>query len=189
MRKNLILVKHSLPEIREDLPAREWTLSKEGHSRAGQLAERLTPYLPQILVSSPEPKAMETAGMIARKHHMSLHILHDLHEHDRSNVPYLSKQEFEEAVREFFKNPDRRVLGTESAEETHDRFSRAIQSVLTTYVDRTIVVVSHGTVISLFVSRLTDTSDEWLWTQLGMPGYVVLDLQSKSLVALEPIVQ
>lgn len=182
MTKHLILVKHSLPEIREDLPAREWTLSKEGRVRAGHLAERLAPYQPQILVSSPEPKALETAGMIARKLQLSLQVVHDLHEHDRSNVPYLSKENFEASVQEFFRNPDRRVFGTETAEEAYDRFSRAIYSVLNTFQEKTIVAVSHGTVISLFVSRLTGRSDYSLWNQLGLPGYAVLDLQSKNLV-------
>ena len=187
MRNYLILVKHSLPEIREDLPAREWTLSKEGFFRARQLAERLSPYQPQILVSSPEPKAVETAGMIARKHHLSLQIVDDLHEHDRINVPHLSKQEFEEATRKFFKIPDKQVFGSETADKAHERFSNAVHSLLNIYKDKRIVVVSHGTVISLFVSRLTGGSDYSLWKDLGLPGFVVLDMLSKRLTTFENI--
>ena len=41
MNKYLILVKHSLPEIAENVPAHEWKLSEEGRVRARRLAERL----------------------------------------------------------------------------------------------------------------------------------------------------
>ena len=39
--RHLILVKHSLPEIMEDVPAREWILSAEGRARCKRLADRL----------------------------------------------------------------------------------------------------------------------------------------------------
>jgi broad specificity phosphatase PhoE len=187
MKNYLILVKHSLPEIRKDLPAREWTLSKEGFFRARQLAESLSPYRPQILASSPEPKAVETAGMIARRHQLSLNIYHDLHEHDRSHVSYLSGVDFDRSVREFFTYPDKQVFGSETAHKAHERFSNAVHSLLNIYKDKRIVVVSHGTVISLFVSRLTGGSDYSLWKDLGLPGFVVLDMLSKRLTTFENI--
>lgn len=188
MSQQLILVKHSIPEIKEDLPAHQWSLSKEGIERAGQLAERLVAFQPQTLVSSPEPKAMETAGTIARRHQLSLQVVHDLHEHERSNVPFLSKQDFDRSVRKFFINADRQVFGNETAEEACERFSRAVHSILDIYQDRTIVVVSHGTVISLFVSRLTGLPGYSLWNRLGLPGFIVLEMSSRSMVALENIV-
>lgn len=187
MNETLILVKHSMPDIKQDLPAREWRLSEEGVERARQLTERLSEYQPQVLVSSPESKAVETAGMIARKHQLTLNIFRDLHEHDRSNVPYLSKQDFEKAVREFFTFPDKLVFGIETADQAYERFSDAVQLILKIYKGKTIVVVSHGTVISLFVSRLTGMSDYSLWKELGLPGFVVLDMLSKSLFTLENI--
>jgi len=37
MKKRSILLKHSLPQIMENLPAREWELSDDGRIRAQQL--------------------------------------------------------------------------------------------------------------------------------------------------------
>jgi broad specificity phosphatase PhoE len=189
MSQTIILVKHSMPEIKEDLPAREWALSEEGIVRARLLAERLSRYQPQILVSSPEPKALETAGWTARRHQLSLNIFHDLHEHDRSGVPYLSKHDFDKAVREFFTFPDRLVFGTETADQAHDRFSSTVHSILKIYKDMRILIVSHGTVISLFTSRLTGRSDYSLWKEWGLPGFVVMDMQLGKVITLENIVQ
>lgn len=186
--KYLILVKHSLPEIKKSLPARGWKLSEEGRLRAHLLAEKLRLYHPEVIVSSVEPKATETAEIIARELKLKLQITDNLHEHDRSTISYLSKDEFEMAVRGFFMNPDLLVFGNETADEAHIRFSKTVDSTLNAHQNGTTVIVSHGTVISLFVSRLTGISGLYLWNELGLPGFVVLDMHSKTLIAQENIV-
>jgi broad specificity phosphatase PhoE len=45
-----------------------------------------------------------------------------------------------------------------------------------------VVIVTHGTVISLFVSRLTGSSDLELWSKLGLPSLVAMDLHSSTLI-------
>jgi len=188
MNKYLILVKHSLPEIAENVPAHEWKLSEEGRVRARRLAERLISFQPDVIVSTIEPKAQETAEFIARKQNLTLQILEDLHEHDRSKTPYLSKDEFQASIHKFFENPTTLVFGNETANECHTRFDHAVRSVLNYYGDKTIVIVAHGTIISLFVSRLTGISDLFLWNELGLPSFVVLDMQSALLIERENII-
>lgn len=187
MKKILILVKHSLPEIVEQLPAREWYLSEAGRFRAEHLAARLAYYKPEILISSVEPKAMETAEIVASKLGLTMQVLDGLHEHERTTTPFLSRHEFQNAVQEFFLRPDELVFGGETANEAHSRFSRAVKSVLQNHETSTIVIVSHGTVISLFVSRLTGASELSLWQELGLPGIVALDMNSNTIVAQENI--
>ena len=187
MKKYLILVKHSLPEVVENTPAREWKLSDEGRVRAQHLAERLNQYQPEVIVSSIEPKAKETAEIIAGKHNLELHFVEGLHEHDRSKTTYLSKDEFQASVRLFFEKPNTLVFGYETANDCHMRFDQAVHSVLNLYGNKTITVVAHGTVISLFVSGLTGISDFFIWNELGLPSFVVLYMDSKSIVAKENI--
>lgn len=185
MKTYLILVKHSLPEIQESLPAREWKLSEEGRLRAGRLAEQLIQYHPEIIISSTEPKAAETAQIISEKLHTKYQIVDGLHEHDRSSTPYLSRDHFENSVRELFANPDELVFGNETADEAYERFARAAYSILESFPHKTIVIVAHGTVISLFVSRLTAMSVLSLWQELGLPSFLVMDMQSNTLLATE----
>ena len=187
MSKYLILVKHSQPVIDKELPAREWKLSEEGRQRTGRLTEKLKPYLPDVLISSMEPKAVETAELLANKLNLRPHVFDHLHEHDRSGAPYFSNEDFQHAVREFFTNPDSRVYGNETADEAHERFSRAVYSILKKYSEQTVVIVAHGTVIALFVSRLTGQPGYKIWKELGLPSFVVIDVQSNSLVTLENI--
>jgi broad specificity phosphatase PhoE len=187
MKKHLILVKHALPEIVEILPAREWKLSDEGRIRAQQLAERLSKYQPDVIVSSSEPKAKETAEIVAGRNNLELQIVDGLHEHDRSNTPYLSGDEFQAAIHDFFEKPAVLVFGSETADEAHARFGQAVNWILKHNSNKTIVAVAHGTVISLFVSRLTGISDFVLWNELGLPSYVVLDMQTNALITREDV--
>jgi broad specificity phosphatase PhoE len=185
--RQLIFVRHSIPEIRKDLPARKWQLSEEGRRRANRLAERLLHHQPEIVFTSAEPKAMETAEILAARFQLSVRVMDHLYEHQRILIPYLSEQEFEAAVREFFEKPDMLVFGSETADQAHERFSSSVDSILSENDNSKIAIVSHGTVISLFVSRLTGQPGFELWSQLGLPSHIVLDMQSKKLVALENI--
>ena len=187
MNKYLILVKHSLPKIIENIPAREWRLSAEGQVSAQRLAERLSQYQPGVIVSSIEPKAQETAEIVARNYNLTFNIVEGLHEHDRSNVPHLSQEEFQTSVREFFQKPHELVFGKETADQAHARFYRAVHSVLNEHENKTIIIVSHGTVISLFVSRLTGSSDFDLWNMLGLPSFIAIDLHSNTLIVRDYI--
>lgn len=188
MNKYLILVKHSLPKIAENMPAREWRLSDEGRTRAQRLAERLIGFQPEVIVSSIEPKAQETAEIVAKKYNLTMQIVERLHEHDRSKTRYLSKDEFQTSVCKFFENPTTLVFGNETADECYIRFDQAVRSIHNYYRDKTIVVVTHGTVISLFASRLTGISDFLLWNELGLPSFVVIDMQSAMLIKRENII-
>jgi broad specificity phosphatase PhoE len=187
MKNSLILVKHSLPDIVENIPARQWHLSEEGKLRAERLAHRLTLFKPDVLISSPEPKAGETAEITGRELGLEVRTIQKLHEHDRSNSAYLSRQEFQNAVREFFLRPDQLVFGNETANQALGRFSKTVHGILESNKNQTIAVVTHGTVISLFVSRLTGVSAFSLWKELGLPSFVVLDMKAKSILAKENI--
>ena len=187
MTKYLILVEHSLPQIAEDRPANTWNLSAEGQVRARRLAEQLERFGPEVIVSSNEPKAKETAEILASHFQLDMQIVSDLHEHDRSNVPYLSDHTFQASIREFFQKPDELVFGSETANQAYTRFYRGVHSILNEHQNKTIVIATHGTVISLFVSRLTGSSDLELWSQLGLPSFVALDLHSNTLIVRSTI--
>jgi len=187
MTKYLILVKHSVPEIQADNPANTWHLSQEGKIRAQRLAEQLKSFEPDVILSSNEPKAKETAEILASQLQRDMHIIPELHEHDRSHVPYLSQDKFQLAIHDFFQKPDELVFGSETANEAYSRFYRAAHSILNEHRNKTVIIVTHGTVISLFVSRLTGSSDLELWHMLGLPSFVAMELGSNTLIVKNKI--
>src|SRR5437667_113666 len=107
----LILIKHASPLKDPAKPSREWKLSEEGRQCASRLAEQLRQLDMDVIVSSDEPKALETARIIGGKLGKPVESAPDLHEHDRSNVPVMPTREFISSVAQFFKQRDRLVLG------------------------------------------------------------------------------
>jgi len=183
--KYLIFVRHSLVDRVDGVPAREWNLSEDGRVRAKQLIGKLFAYKPETIVSSDEPKAQQTAEIISEGLGLKYSVKRNLHEHDRRQVPFLANDEFQTLVQKFFAKPDTLVFGSETANQTLARFRDAVNSVLESSDAKTVLIVSHGTVISLFVSWLTGQSGYFFWKGLGLPSFVVLDLQSKTLLHTE----
>lgn len=174
----LILVRHSLPAIDPAIPAPDWRLSDEGRHRAEVLAQRLTGHDPGRTVSSPEPKALETARIIhAHSAHRSeqVTIVPDLREQERRRAPYLTPQAFQEAVIASLRRPDEVCFGEESAAAARQRFAAAIADQLAaTPPEQTLTVVTHGTVLALYVAAVTGIDAVNLWRRLGLPSYVTL---------------
>jgi broad specificity phosphatase PhoE len=170
----LLLIRHSQPEIIEGIPAKEWRLSEEGRRRCKSMAKMVATYVPDTVVTSREPKAFETGQIIAGRLQVPAVVVENLHEHERSKVPFLGCDEFNATVKHFFDHPDQLVLGDETADQAYDRFNVAIQGLLSSHPTTTLAIVAHGTVISLFVARQTGIDAFQLWGQLGMPALLVL---------------
>jgi broad specificity phosphatase PhoE len=171
----LILVKHSLPQIDTGVPARHWELGQEGIQRCEALAEHLRPYLPAKMSASQEPKASATARHVGAILGLPVQLLPGLEEHHRERVPFLSTPAFQQRLAGFFAAPAERVLGEESADEAHRRFAGAINQLLAAAPEQNQIVVTHETVISLFVARHTGEDPYALWERLDLPSFVVFE--------------
>ena len=180
---DLIFLRHSLPVVDLATPAREWHLSKEGQRRCRLLAARLGGYQPHRIVSSLEPKAMETAQIVAETLDMTYDCFEGLHEHLRSRIEHSSQEVFEASVRAFFEHPDRLVYGDETADQAHARISQAVKATQEQYPGPSpLVIVSHGTVISIFVARIYNIDPFPFWKSLTLPCMILLSAQAPKIV-------
>ena len=67
-------------------------------------------------------------------------------------------------------------MGHETADEAHARFAAALGRVLAGYPVGNLAIVSHGTVITLFISRAGGLDPFPFWARLGLPAFAVLTL-------------
>ena len=172
----LVLIRHSKAEVDPTQPAQEWRLGETGWRRAKLLAGRLNSFGPTVIWSSKETKAIETAGVIAVAFQVPVRVTDGLEEHHRSGTPYFPTQlEFEGAIERFFAKPDHLVLGTETAEQALKRFTSAINQAIA-LGDWHTVVVTHGTVMALYVASKCGVSPMEFWQRLGLPSFVVIQL-------------
>jgi broad specificity phosphatase PhoE len=154
------------------------------------LAERLAAHTPTVIVTSLEPKALETGRLVADTLGIPMETAAGLHEHDRGNVPFLgSREQFETQVAGLFEHPGRLVYGSETADQAHRRFAHGITSVLEEHPSGNLAVVTHGTVLTLFVARVTGIDPVPFWQQLGLPSFVVLSLPELDLLLVEAAIQ
>lgn len=174
MADKVILLRHGAPEIEAGVASTHWRLSDAGRDAARRTAERLRAFDVVAIVSSQEPKARETADIVARASSRPVFELAALREHARKTAGHLDRETFARSVANLFEHPDERVFGEETAAQALKRFRGAISEILRAHASGDLVVVSHGTVIALFVADLTGESGIGLWRSMAMPSWFVL---------------
>jgi len=167
----MILIRHSHSKVDQNLPPHHWGLTAEGRARCIPLAERVAVHNPEVVITSDEPKAMETGEIVARELGISWRTAPNIHEHRRGGGVLLSQAEFEDKIRGLFAHPERPVFGLETAQQALDRFSAALGSIMVAYPDQNVAIVSHGTVISLYYGALTGEDAYQFWRRLGLPSF------------------
>ena len=178
--RRVILIRHSVPDIKRDVPAADWHLSAEGTTRARALAGRLHPSGATKVFTSAEPKAVETARALADEWGLAIEAVPGLQEHERPLAQLLSRDEFEQKIRELFTRPSDLVFGAETADQARRRFTMALMR-LVTRVTGDLVVVTHGTVMALFVAEATGVEPFGFWKRQEMPFAVTLTLPALAL--------
>ncbi|KAB8140386.1 histidine phosphatase family protein [Chloroflexia bacterium SDU3-3] len=180
----LILVKHSLPTLDPAAPAASWRLAPEGLRRCRALAEHLRAYAPGQIVSSAEPKAQATASAVADALAMPWRVAEGLEEHHRRSAPFLADEAFRQAVAAMFDRPGELVFGEETADQAAARFGRAVDALAQPAPADPLVVVAHGTVIALHLARRAGVAPFPLWSRLGLPSFVSVELPSYAIGAV-----
>lgn len=178
----LILIKHASPRKDANRPAHEWELSDEGRSAARRLAEHVRPHNPARIVTSTEPKGVETGAILADALGIASEQADGLHEHDRSSVPMMRTREFISAMAQFFNEPDSLVLGEETATAARNRITSAIEAVTQPNPEENIAIVTHGTVLALFAGEHIDEPPFQLWRNLGLPSMLVFERPAMRLI-------
>jgi broad specificity phosphatase PhoE len=174
----LVLVKHAMPVLDPSRPAREWLLGEDGEAQARELADRLRAFAPLRLITSPEPKAVRTCEIVAGALGVPMREVDALREIDRRRLPLMSSEEHQRNNAGIFAHRDRPVLGTESARDALARFRRGVLAEVDALEAGNLVVVSHGTVISLLVAEYHDVDAFTIWKSLRCATFLAMPLHS-----------
>lgn len=169
----LFLVRHGRPILDPDRPAAAWTLDPAGL----QDIAALRPRLPRRArwYSSPEPKAVDTARILAPGR---VEVIEDLREIERPTHAW--DDDFTAVVERTFAAPDEPpVEGWETAASCQRRVEAAVRPLLPDSWREHLVLVGHGTAFTLLVAALTGTRpDVRRWRALGMPDVIRLDARA-----------
>jgi len=177
---HLILVRHGAPVIDESRPSESWPLADEGRKAVRVLSAQLQSFAVRAIACGPEPKMIGTAETLAERGTLPVRILPGLAEHKRASARFTDRAEFETTIESLFRKPGEIVFGEESADAVFTRFSQSVDQLLAAHAE-SVVAVSGGTAISLFVSRRSGVAAFPFWKSLKMPMALVLDRSSWAL--------
>ncbi|WP_223421321.1 histidine phosphatase family protein [Tateyamaria pelophila] len=153
----LLYLSHPQVVIDADIPVTEWSLNAVGQARIAALCERAPLILADTtaIYSSPERKARDTAAPLAAALGLSVQIVQDSYENDRSSTGFLPPDAFKVMADRFFANPLDSVEGWEAAADAQARIVACIDRVLADSPPGDLVVVGHGAVGTLLFCALS----------------------------------
>ena len=180
--RRLVLVRHAQVRLDAELPPRLWELTAEGREAAEALA-RLEPFAGvEALVTSPEPKARATAEPIARAAGVKLRVEPDLREAERGASPVDDRDGFIAQVDAWLGGGP--VPGWEERDAAAARIVACIEQLLAESRGD-LVLVSHGTVLSLYLAWLRgqERVDLSEWETIPLPAVAVIDPSARAILA------
>ena len=182
---DLILVRHSISRQQPEVSSHTWELTAEGRARCTPLAERLRSYQPAVIVTSGEPKTIQTGEAIGQLLGLPVETERGLGEHKRDHAPYFdSPDEFRATIHQLLAQPDKLIYGEDTGDEARTRFQTAVNRLLANHKGKTVIAVTHGTVMALFLAHVAAVEPVEFWQTLGMPAYVVLRLPDYEVVEI-----
>ena len=173
--RHVHLVRHGLPLIDYEQPASAWPLDPVGTDavrelrRSGRLPERATWFC------SPEPKALETARLLTDDR---VEVVDGLREQVRLQVGWI--EDIDVVRRAAYASPDRPAYeGWEPLAATRRRAGDAVHELLRTHPKGDLVLVGHGTCLSLVAAELTGTAaNPNAPSAMGFPDVVTIRMRS-----------
>lgn len=159
MNSTFYFLRHAETKVDKNTPISKWILSEKGKEQARQLAEGGSFDDVDIVCSSAEQKAYQTAKLIAEKLGKAVTRLAEINELDRDAREFLGPDDYEEKVEYCLKHPSESVNSWETVEHALERFEKKIDELDRQYENKKILVVGHGFTINLYFAKLLGVLD------------------------------
>ncbi len=154
MNNTFYFLRHGKTKVDKELPISQWVLSDVGEEQARQRAQEGTFDEIDVIFSSTEEKAYQTAKPIADKLQKEIIQLEEISELNRNRGGFMEAEEYEKAVEYCLLNPEKSVNSWETAESALRRFSQKIEELDSMYENKKILVVGHGYTINMYFAKL-----------------------------------
>lgn len=177
----LVLIRHSKSLINPQIPIVTWGLSDEGVNLAKQLGDNEYIQKMQVVYSSLQPKALETAILATKNHGAYIKTDDRLTEITSFTNRFVQDHvEYQKNIKNFYTGKVKKLFDGETAEEALKRFKQAIEDIVAHEIDSEFVgIVSHGNILAHFVSQFIERDVYRLAESIKQPDVAVLDWETK----------
>ena len=160
MATTLYLLRHAESQPDQSIPEADWPLSELGRRQALDLVPRLQRLAVDAIYSSPFPRAIDTVRPFASQTGLPIHMHQDLRERKLAadNLP-----DFRGVIRQTWQNFGFAPPGGESNAACQERIVAVVESLAKQHQDSTLLTVSHGNAIALYLNRADPAFgfDQW----------------------------
>jgi broad specificity phosphatase PhoE len=162
----------------------EWSLSDEGRARMNGVAQSPSLIDTHRVLTSSETKARQAADIIASGLGITVEVIDNTYENDRSSTGFLPPDEFERVADQFFAEPEQSVRGWETAAQAQERIvSNIFLAIMSAGTSGDVLCVGHGAVGTLLYCHLADLPISRAYDQpAGGGNLFAFDMESDEVV-------
>lgn len=180
----LVLIRHSKSLVNPDVPINTWGLADEGIALAKKMQENKAVQEIQVIYSSLQPKALETAILATKNRGVPLRTDDRLTEITSFTKQFVDLITLEKNTKDFYTKNDVSFFGGETQEEALKRFNQAIEEIVAKEKEvETIGIASHGATLTCFAAQFIEKDPYEIITNLGQPDVALFDWTNKKFVS------
>lgn len=172
----IIFLRHADTQKDPNVNAALWGLSEEGKKQAEKAANLPVMDEIDVIYVSEEKKTALTVEPLAKKLGKELIPLSFFNEVKRGDK-FLTKEEFESEKVKQLTDLDYPAFGGETGKEALTRFKEGVEQVAKENIGKTILIVTHGTVLNIYFADLLNAYDELpvRWQKTTFCAYGVVE--------------
>ncbi len=156
----LIFLRHAETKINNHVIVSKWTLTEKGKEEARLLLKSAIFDDTELIITSNEEKAFETAIPLAVRLNKPIIREKKLNEIVRDNGYFFAaKEEYNRNIKFYMEIRNKSFNKWETANHALRRFSKKVRDIEKIYTNKKILMVSHGVVIYLYFAKILDCLD------------------------------
>jgi broad specificity phosphatase PhoE len=143
-------------------------LSENGLKQADLLADYLSQKKIKSVYSSPLPRAIQTAELVARRQRVNAQTMHELTDLDFGEWEGISRQDVKIKYKQIYdmwvERPDlARIPKGESLAEARKRALSALEKIMIQNKEGTVAIVTHRVITKVMICALLGLDDSHFW--------------------------
>jgi len=176
MNNKLIFLRHAETKKDKSIPVSQWVLTEEGEKNSKELINDQYLLDVDVIITSTEKKSFQTAKPLADKLNKEIIQIKDLSELNRDKGKLMTKEDYDKMKVKIFEDLNFTDFGWETCNHALERFRKAVEEIDKIYENKKILIVAHGTVMTLYFSYLQNSLDNIFarWKSLGFCDYGII---------------
>ncbi len=162
-------------------------LSKQGERDAERVTAIMNDMNIDLIVSSPYRRALQTIEGMANPRNLKVKVYEGLRERQLKGAYQLPQEEIKQAIKTSYEDIHFHLSGGESIRDVQKRAIPVIHDLLSTYQGKTIVVGTHGNVMTIIMNFFNQEYGYEFWKNTSKPDIYKLEFGGSNLLSVQKV--